>query len=146
MQEIERVLTLAIEEEAKAADLYLNLAAKVTEPALQQILLDFAAEEVKHKASLENVLAGDLSLFAMTDVGPPAYSKEYIEPKLSLETLTVQQALRFAITAEDEAFHLYMTLAGSTEDPGLKTLFNALAQQEAAHGKRFKELFEQRAH
>lgn len=143
MLEIEKILTLAIEEEEKAADLYLDLAARVTEPDLQQALLNFAAEEVRHKASLENVLAGDLALFAMTDNGPPMFSEEGIEPQLSPETMTVRQALQFAIAAEQRAFRLYMTLARATDDAGLKTIFNALAQQEAAHEKRFEHLFDQ---
>lgn len=143
MQDIERILTLAIEEEEKAADLYHNLAAKVTETALRQTLLDFAAEEEQHKASLENVMAGDLAVFAMTDGDPPLFSEEGIEPKLSPDTMTVRQAMQFAITAEHRAFRLYMTLAKTTEDAGLKTIFNALAKQEATHGKRFEDLLDQ---
>lgn len=143
MQEIEEILTFAIEEEEKAAALYRGLAAKTTEAGLRESLLEFAAEEEMHKASLENVMAGDLSIFATTDVNSIMYSEECNEPVLSPETMTLRQALRFAITAEQKAFRLYMTLARATNDAGLTTIFNALAQQEAAHTKRFENLFDQ---
>ena len=143
MQEIEKILTFAIEEEEKAAVLYRGLAAKTAEAGLRESLLSFAAEEEMHKASLENVMAGDLSLFATADIDPVIYSEECSEPVLSPETMTLRQALRFAITAEQKAFRLYMTLARATDDAGLTTIFNALAQQEATHAKRFELLFDQ---
>ena len=143
MQEIEKILTFAIEEEEKAADLYRALAVKSTEPGLRKTLLGFAAEEEQHKASLENVMAGDLTIFASADADSIMYSEECTQPTLSPETMTLRQALRFAITAEQKAFRLYMTLARATDDAGLTTIFKALAQQEAAHEKRFKHLFDE---
>ncbi len=143
MQEIERILTFAIEEEEKAAALYRNLAAQATDSALRDSLLSFAAEEEQHRASLENVMAGDLTIFAAADADSLIYSEECIQPTLSPETMTLRQALRFAITAEQKAFRLYMTLARATDDAGLITIFKALAQQEAGHAKRFEKFFDQ---
>ncbi len=143
MQEIERILTFAIEEEEKAAGLYRGLAAEATDPGLRESLLSFAAEEEQHKALLENVMIGDLTMFAAADADSIMYSEECTQPTLSPETMTLRQALRFAITAEQKAFRLYMTLARATDDAGLTTIFNALAQQEAAHAKRFEILFDQ---
>ena len=143
MQEIERILTFAIEEEEKAANLYRHLATKATDTGLRESLLGFAAEEEQHKASLENVMIGDLTMFASADADSIMYSEECTQPTLSPGTMTLRQALRFAITAEQKAFRLYMTLASATDDAGLTTIFKALAQQEAAHAKRFEILFDQ---
>ncbi len=143
MQEIEKILTFAIEEEEKAAALYRDLAAQATDPALRDSLLSFAAEEEQHRASLENVMAGDLTIFAAADADSLIYSEECTQPTLSPETMTLRQALRFAITAEQKAFRLYMTLAKATDDAGLTTIFKALAQQEAGHAERFESLFDQ---
>ena len=143
MQEIERILTFAIEEEKKAAILYRDLAAQATDPGLQESLLSFAAEEEQHKALLENVMIGDLTMFATADTDSIMYSEECTQPTLSPETMTLRQALRFAITAEQKAFRLYMTLARAAADAGLTTIFEALAKQEAAHAKRFENLFDQ---
>jgi len=142
MQEIERILTFAIEEEDKAAGLYRDLAAEAADPGLRESLLSFAAEEEQHKALLENVMVGDLTMFAAADDASIMFSEECTQPTLSPETMTLRQALRFAITAEQKAFRLYMTLARATDDAGLTTIFTALAKQEAAHAKRFEILFD----
>jgi rubrerythrin len=142
LQTIEKILTFAIEEEDKAACFYRNLATKAKDPGLRESLLSFAAEEEQHKAALENVMAGDLSMFAIAGIDESVFMEEGNEPALSPGSMTVQQALRFAITAEQKAFRLYMTLATVSEDSGLKTIFKALAKQEATHSKQFEEVYD----
>ena len=49
-----------------------------------------------------------------------------------------QSALILAMKKEKAAFRLYTDLAASTEDEGIRDLFQGLAQEEAKHKLRFE--------
>ena len=53
-------------------------------------------------------------------------------------TLDFQQALIVAMKAEKAAYKLYNDLADKVDDPTVKDLFYALAQEEAKHKLRFE--------
>ena len=134
---VEEILDFAIREEEKAQAFYTDLARKVKNPGVREALLAFAEEEKAHKAKLQEVKAGKLALRAGDKVADLKISDYTVDVEPS-ENMTYPQALVAAMKAEKAAFRLYSDLAASTEDPALKELFQALAQEEAKHKLRFE--------
>ena len=131
---------MAIAAEELAAATYRSLAERAARDDLRSLLSDMAAQEEAHRRALERVREGDLTLFAKE--APPVEvlwapsTAPNVDPLSSHAT-----ALLAAIDSERQAFQLYANLARATDDPGLKTLLNALAREEASHWhKRFGRL------
>ena len=132
LETIEEVLDVAIAAEELAAATYRSLAEWATHDDLRSLLSDMAAQEEAHRRALERVREGDLTLFAKE--APPVEvlwapcTAPNVGPLSSPAT-----ALLAAIDSERQAFQLYANLARATDDPGLTTLLDALAREEASH-------------
>ena len=68
---------------------------------------------------------------------------EYLKDVAPDSGMTYQQALITAMKAEKAAFKLYNDLAESADEPSVKELFLALAQEEARHKLRFEIEYDQ---
>ena len=137
LSSVDKILDFAIGQEEAAAEFYTEMARKMSEKRLQAVFLEFAREEMGHKAKLLQVKQGkqllpseqrvlDLRIGDQLADVPPTGDVEY------------QQALIIAMKAEKAAFRLYSDLASATDDPTLKQTLLALAQEEAKHKLRFE--------
>lgn len=131
------VLDFAISKEQEAHDFYVTLSAKAASPAMRQALLDFAQEELGHRAKLQAVKHGHQLLKAQAQVVDLKIG-DYLVDVSADEVTTYQQALVVAMKAEKAAYRLYMDLAAGCTDPGLHELFLSLANEEAKHKLRFE--------
>jgi rubrerythrin len=130
-------LDFAIGKEQEAHDFYVSLSAKATNPAMGQALLDFAQEELGHKAKLLAVKQGQPLMSAQTKVMDLKIGDYLVE--VSADGVhTYQQALIVAMKQEKAAYKLYMDIAAACTDPGTQELFLALANEEAKHKLRFE--------
>jgi len=137
------VLDFAIKNEEEAEAFYIDLSEKMENPAMKTVFTGFAAEEAGHKAKLLKV---------KTSGGFEPSKKEILDLKISnylvdVEPegeLTYQDALIVAMKKEKAAFRLYMDLHGTVNDPALKDLMLALAQEEAKHKLRFEVEYDDR--
>ena len=139
---VDEVLDYAIAEEQKAHDFYLELSEKVEKPWMKKALQDFAKEEAGHKQKLLGVKQGKLLLPAATQVLDLKLA-EYlvdVEPKPGMD---YQDALIVAMKKEKAAWKMYMDLAATTKDPGLRGTFRALAIEEANHKLRFETEYDE---
>jgi len=140
---VDDVLNFAIKNEEEAETFYNDLAGKMENPAMKTVFTEFAAEEAGHKAKLLKV---------KTSGGFEPSKKEILDLKVSDYLVTVevsgelsyQDALILAMKKEKSAFKLYMDLHGTVNDPGLKDLMMALAQEEAKHKLRFEVEYDDR--
>ena len=132
MTNFDEILDFAIDNEQKAHDLYVGIAEQARRPGMRKAFMEFAAEEIKHREKLEAVKAGER----------PQLSTEKIETLGITETLVeidpdpgldYQDALLFAMKAEQRAHDLYIGLAQAMDDPGLRSLFRGLAHEELKH-------------
>ena len=134
---IEEILDFAMQAEQEAVDFYTQLAERMNNKQMQMVFLDFAREEVDHKARLQRIkdermfdlevdVVQDLKISDYTTSGKPAENMEYAD------------ALLLAMKKEKAAFKLYTTLAERTESPSLKNIFLALASEESKHKLRFE--------
>jgi rubrerythrin len=134
---IDEVLDFAMESEQEAVDFYTQLASQMNNEEMKQTFLQFAREEISHKARLQKIK--EERLFDLTD-------EKVIDLKIADYTVSVKpsadmkydEALVLAMKKEKAAFKLYTTLAARTEDSGLKAVFQSLAVEESKHKLRFE--------
>ncbi len=134
---IDEILDFAISAEQRAVDLYTSLVEKARVDDMKKVFMEFAKEEMGHKARLSKIKKeGIFTLPAekVTDMKIADYSGEI---KAS-EVQDYQQALVFAMSQEKAAFKLYSALAERAPTTDLKRLFLSLAQEEAKHKLRFE--------
>jgi rubrerythrin len=134
---VDEILDFAIKAEQDAVDFYTDLSKSMVHPEMQSVFIEFAQEEVKHKAKLtkvkeENIF--ELSKEKIADLKIADYTV-VIKPN---PDMSYQDALILAMNREKAAFKLYTKLSTKTDDANLKSLFLSLAQEESKHKLRFE--------
>ena len=133
----DEALDFAIKNEEEAYAFYTELATQASNPTLRKTMEGFAEEEKGHKAKLLEVKAGNKMISAESRVVDLKIGDYLVDAEASAH-MSYQEALILAMKKEKAAFKLYTHLAASTDDPGLKDVFLALAQEEAKHKLRFE--------
>jgi rubrerythrin len=134
---VDEILDFAIESEQKAVDFYNDLAGKVKNEEMKSVFVEFALEEVKHKAKLTKVKQErvfDIPAEKILDLK----ISDYVDTVVIKPEMSYQEALIVAMNREKAAFNLYTRLSTKTDVPDLKALFLSLAQEESKHKLRFE--------
>jgi rubrerythrin len=142
-ESIEEILTFAIEKEQEAAAFYEEIARQESFAGAQKTFLEFAAEERKHKALLED-FEGKKDKIA-------AYKLKWI-PDLKRSDYMVEMAyekgmhfadiLRLAMKREEKALALYNALQRQSDRDEYRKVFKILAQEEAKHKKFLETMYD----
>ncbi len=134
---INEVLDFAMNSEQEAVNFYQSLASRMQNQEMKDVFLQFAREEVGHKARLQKIK--DEGLFDM-DVEKVRDLKiaDYVVRSEPAENMEYRDALVLAMKREKAAFKLYSKLAERTDHPDLKKVFQALAVEESKHKLRFE--------
>jgi desulfoferrodoxin-like iron-binding protein len=146
---VNEILDFAIEKEQEASQFYADWAKKLTSPNLdpdQLFLLrdmfeQFAAEELKHREKLIRVQAGSPfqpSAKQVTDLK----IVDYLVDIMPFPNMDYQEALIIAMKREKASLKLYSDLAEIAGPEDLRSLFAALAQEEAKHKLRLETEYE----
>ena len=133
-ESVNEILDYAMVNEQDAVDFYTGYAEKV-KGELKDLFLEFAQEEIKHKARLMKIKEERIFTFSQENIKGLSIS-EYTT-SFSLE-MSYQDALILAMAKEKAAFKLYTYLAEKTDLPVLKVFFLSLAQEESKHKLRFE--------
>jgi rubrerythrin len=134
---IDEIIDFAMQTEQDAVDFYTRLASTMKNKQMQEVFLEFAREEVGHKARLQKIRderlfdlevekVRDLKISDYVVAGNPSGDMEYAD------------ALVLAMKREKAAFKLYTTLSERTDSPEIKRIFQALAVEESRHKLRFE--------
>lgn len=129
-------LDFAIQREEQAYLFYTTLARKATTEEMQLTLINFAKEELNHKARL--------SALKTQKAKPPDERiqdlkiSDYVTDVEPTPDMTYKDAIIIAMKKETNAFRFYQDLAAITRDEDLKNTFLTLAQEEAKHKLRFE--------
>ena len=134
---VEEILDFAIEREEEAVKFYTDLAEKVDKKWMSQVFSDFAREEQGHKKKLIAVKEGKRLLSAQEKIQDLKIG-DYLVDVAPGPDISYQEALIIAMKKEKAAFKLYNDLASTTDHQEIKSLFFALAQEEAKHKLRFE--------
>ncbi len=136
-ENINDILDFAINEEQVAVDLYTKLAENASSFEVKEIFVDFAKEEINHKARL--LLIKENGIF---DLKPEAVIDlkigDYIVNVIPSDKMTYADALVYAMKKEKAAFKLYTKLAERAPNADLKNIFLTLAIEESKHKLRFE--------
>ncbi len=134
---IDEVLDFAMKSEQDAVDFYSSLAARMQNEEMRDVFLQFAQEEVGHKARLQRIK--DEKLFDMeVEKVRDLKISDYVVSTKATDDMEYSDALVLAMKREKAAFKLYTKLAERTENQELKKIFQALAIEESKHKLRFE--------
>ncbi len=134
---IDQVLDFAMKSEQEAVDFYNQLATTMKNKEMQETFLQFAKEEVSHKARLQKIK--DERLFDLSDeTVQDLQIADYVVNVKPSPDMDYSEALVLAMKKEKAAFKLYTNLAKRTDNPELKAVFNNLAVEESKHKLRFE--------
>ncbi len=134
----DQLLDFAISEEVRAAEFYRGLAKRMERPWMARTFDDFAAEEMRHKAILEDLKKGG-ELKPLDEKIPDLKILETIQAdETPSPDMSYKDALIVAMKAEKEAYLLYSSLADLTEDGRIRDIMLRLAQEEAKHKLKFE--------
>ncbi len=136
-QSIDEILDFAMAGEQRAVDLYSDLAENAKIPEMKTVFLDFAKEEMNHKARLMQIR--NEGIFAVeSETVADMQIADYTGSIQPAEVMDYADALLLAMSQEKAAFKLYSKLAERAPNTELKALFQSLAQEEAKHKLRFE--------
>lgn len=133
---VDEVLDFAINREIEAQDFYMKLAGFVEKPEMAKVLSDLASEELEHKAKLEAVKAGEISI-GEEEVGKLDIA-EYVQDVEQHSKMSYVELLIVGMKKEEISRKLYTDLATMAQTQKLKDIFLKLAQEEAEHKLRFE--------
>lgn len=136
-KDIDEILDFAIQAEQGAVNLYTGLSEKAKVNEMKEVFMEFAKEEMGHKARLlkikeEGII--DLPDEKVNDLKISDYTGD-VTPS---DNMDYQQALVLAMSQEKAAFKLYSKLAERSPNQAYQKLFLSLAQEEAKHKLRFE--------
>lgn len=131
------VLDFAMNAEQEAVDFYLKLASKQNNPRIKEVFLQFANEEVKHKARLNKIKNEGLLDLEAENIADLKIADYAVSTNPDQE-MDYPAALLLAMKKEKAAFRLYTALAERAPNASLKKVFLALAAEESKHKLRFE--------
>jgi len=135
-QSIRDILDFAISKEKEAADFYTEAAKEESMSGARDMLKEFAQEERKHKALLEEFkqkgFASGISDYKfkwITDIK----RSNYIVDMEYRKGMAYNELLMLAMKREEKALALYNEMLSKTDTAEGKKLFKMLCQEEAKH-------------
>jgi rubrerythrin len=134
---IEDILDFAIMGEQEAVDFYTQLAGQAKNAAITKVFLEYAEEEMRHKAKLAGIKENGVFDMTVAKVKDLKIADYLVEVKPSPK-MTYEEALIFAMKKEKKAFMLYMKLSDQVENIELKKVFLSLAEEESKHKLSFE--------
>ena len=141
----EDIVRFAIEKEKEAADFYLDCSRQEIFSGSRQMLEDFAAEERKHQAMLEKLLAGGEAPGA-ADYDfkwiPDIHRSDYVEEIEYRPGLGYHELLLVAMKREEKALKLYNLLQDKAADGAQRNVFKILCQEEAKHKLALESMYD----
>lgn len=131
---VEEIIDYAMEKEQEAADFYEQAKDDKNYQAINDLLTDFAAEEIKHYTMLKNLKdeGEKLKSYTLHDVTDLKIS-DYMTEINYKPGLSYQDMLHVAMKREEEAYKFYKGLIDKTDNEELKKVFQVLAQEESKH-------------
>ncbi len=134
---VNEILDFAMKSEQEAVDFYTALASQSNNPEIKETFLQFAKEEVGHKARLQKIK--DEGVFEMQQEQIADLKiADYVVKTDPSPDMSYADALILAMKKEKAAYKLYTKLEQRTDNPELKKVFQSLAIEESKHKLRFE--------
>ncbi len=130
------IIDFAIAKEIEAAEFYRSVSEQESFSGKKQMFLEFAAEEQKHQAILEDLKAGkagaqveDYKFKWITDIK----RSDYVDDIEYKPGMAYNEILLLASKREEKALKLYNELLVQADTDEARKVFKILCQEEAKH-------------
>jgi rubrerythrin len=136
------IVRMASRKEEESVRFYIKAAEMVNLSGTQQLFLELADEETKHKDLLDNL---DLTAIdnAHPEKIPDLHISEYLtEPPFS-DHMHYDEILRLAMKREEKSVHLYEHLLEKSPDEKGRRLLEFLLEQEHRHKYRLEREYDE---
>ncbi|MBU0995083.1 MAG: ferritin family protein [Proteobacteria bacterium] len=133
-ESVKDIINYAMDKEKEAAEFYDKAKDDKNYEALNDMLSDFAKEEVKHYEMLRNIGKdhSKIESYTFKNIADLKIS-DYMTEITYKPGLSYQDLLHVAMKREEEAFKFYQGLLEKTDSADLKKIFKILAQEESKH-------------
>ena len=130
----EEIIHFAIEKEKEAVAFYEDVSKQEPYSGAKDAFVEFAREERKHQALLEDFLKGKK---IVTDYQfkwiPDLKRSDYMVDVVYEKGMHYTEILRLAMKREEKSLQLYNELASKADQSEFVNLFKILSQEEAKH-------------
>lgn len=137
------VIRFAVEREETAYQLYTLAAEMSTSASAKKMFQELAAEEAAHKDVFSKINTDRAEQHKLCKLPETSISK-YLTDVPFRPDMTYQEILVYALKTEENAYQLYKTAAGMTDDPALQKVLMGFADVELGHRRKIEELYEER--
>ena len=135
---VDEILEFAIVREVEANEFYMDLSRRLESPAMRELVLEFAKEELEHKAKLElEAMKEGIVVTAVEKVAEFEIADYMSDVELS-DDMGYKDLLILAAKKERRALRLYIDLAAIVENADSRETLLSLAVEEAKHEARFE--------
>ncbi|MFP4023211.1 MAG: ferritin family protein [Thiohalospira sp.] len=134
---IDDILDFAINSEQEAVDFYNDLAKISKTEDMRNVFVQFAQEEIGHKARLIKIKKEGSYQVEPTQISDLKIGDYMVSVKPSAD-MTYREALVLAMKKEKAAFKLYLELSKRATTEDMRNVFLSLAQEESKHKLRFE--------
>ena len=135
-ENLDDIIDFAIEKEKEAAQFYEMVSEEESMLGSRQMLAEFAGEEKKHQAMLENIkskgLSGSLPEYTFKWIKDIKRSDFVVDMEYR-KGMAFNEILLVAMKREEKALTLYNSFLDNAETDDEKALFKILCQEEAKH-------------
>lgn len=138
--EFKKIISQAIGEEVAAFEFYNGVSEKTGDKGLKVLFKELAAEESKHKRTLEGYMVMEPEKFHFAASSDYKVADSIPTPALSLDMKPID-GLLIAIRKELEAMQMYTRLANASADEAQKKTFLELAAMERQHKARLEDIY-----
>lgn len=141
---VDEILDFAIEREIEASDFYKEASDLAHSDSVKSALLDFSAEEDKHRKMLENFKTDKKKIETyefkeVEDLKRSDYLVLDIEYK---KGMNFPDILKLAMKREEMAVKLYAQLADMSKGDDVENLFRILVQEESKHKNVLEKMYD----
>jgi rubrerythrin len=130
------MLDFAIRQEDQAHNFYMDLAQRVDDADLRDVLKGFAVDELQHGIRLQAIRAGETA-FDEDEVGSLNVA-ETVHDVVPTPEMSYSDLLVIAMKKEKAAFRLYTNLASIATKEAFRDTLLSLAKEEAQHKLRLE--------
>jgi rubrerythrin len=139
----EEIISYAIEKEREAAQFYDDMSRQEPYSGAKKLFEEFAGEEQKHQAMLEDLSSNREKLAEYKfEWIPDMKRSDYLVDIEYRKDMDYTDILRLAMKREEKSLELYNELVEKAEEEDLVTLFRMLSQEEAKHKLALETLYD----
>jgi rubrerythrin len=140
---LEDVIKFAVEREDTAVKLYTRAAELATSVSSRKMFEELAQEEATHKDVFVKIDEDKSENHKLCTL-PESSLAKYLAEVPFRPDMSYSQIIANALKAEENAYQLYKTAAGMTDDPRLQKVLMTFADVELGHRRRLEAVYDER--